>query len=105
MPIASIITETQLHEIRRLCESHYVARLELFGSAARGEFKKEGSDLDFLIRFKPVSPAERANAYFGMLAALQDLFHREIDLVEAEAVTNPFLMRTINADRTVLYAA
>jgi predicted nucleotidyltransferase len=79
--------------------------LELFGSAARGEFEIGRSDLDFLIHFKPVPPAARANAYFGMLAALQDLFQCEIDLVEADAVTNPYLKRTINADRMVLYAA
>jgi predicted nucleotidyltransferase len=79
--------------------------LELFGSAANGRFDATASDLDFLVEFEPLSPADRADAYFGLLAALQDLFQRDIDLVEAEAINNPYFRQTVQAGRTVLYAA
>jgi len=105
MSSTSIIVSEQLDAVRRLCREHRVARLELFGSAAKGGFDFEHSDLDFLIEFIPLSPAERAEAYFGMLAALQDLFQREIDLVESAAVTNPYFKQTVDAVRTVVYAA
>ena len=104
MSTASTILE-QLDAVKQLCRKYHVARLELFGSAATGEFDTIHSDLDFLIEFMPLSPADRADAYFGMLADLQDLFHRDIDLVEAGAVTNPYFKQTVDADRTVLYAA
>lgn len=104
MSAAPTILE-QIDAVQRLCRKHRVARLELFGSAATGRFDALHSDLDFLIEFVPLSPADRADAYFGMLAALQDLFHRDIDLVETAAVTNPYFKQTVDADRTVLYAA
>lgn len=105
MSVASIITDEQLDAVRQLCRKYHVARLELFGSAATGQFDFAHSDIDFLIELKPLSPAERADAYFGMLAALQDLFQRDVDLVETAAVTNPYFKQTIDVDRTVLYAA
>ena len=105
MSATSILTDTQLDAVRRLCRKFHVVRVELFGSAAKGRFDVTHSDFDCLIEFQPLSPAERADAYFGMLAALQDLFQRDVDLVETEAVTNPYFKQSIDGDRTVLYAA
>ena len=105
MSTAPTIIDHQLDTIRRLCRKHHVARLELFGSAATGKFDLARSDLDFLVEFMPLSPAYRADAYFSLLAELQDLFQREIDLVESEAVTNPYFKQFVDAQRMVLYAA
>lgn len=105
MSVAPVIVREQLDAVQRLCQEHHVARLELFGSAVTGEFNFDHSDVDFLIEFLPLSPAARADAYFGMLAGLQDLFTRDVDLVEVEAVTNPYFKRTVDAQRTVIYAA
>lgn len=91
--------------IERLCVRYHVRRLELFGSATNGQFDETASDLDFLVAFEPLEPADRANAYFGLLAALQDLFECEVDLVEAEAISNPYFRKTVDEQRTVLYAA
>jgi uncharacterized protein len=99
------ILDEKSDAIGQLCRTHHVARLELFGSAAKGQFDASRSDLDFLVNFFPLSPPDRADAYFGLLASLQDLFQRHIDLVEEEAVTNPYLIRTIEADHRVIYAA
>jgi uncharacterized protein len=104
MPSAPTIISQQIEAIGRLCRDHHVARLELFGSAAAGNFDAN-SDLDFLVDFMPLAPAERANSYFGLLAELQDLFGRDVDLVEATAVTNPYFKRSMDAHRTMLYAA
>jgi predicted nucleotidyltransferase len=105
MNTAVAIQAEQLKAVRELCRHNHVQRLEVFGSATNGTFDPASSDLDFLVTFQPLQPAARADAYFGLLAALQDLFQREIDLVEAEAVTNPYFRRSIDESRTVLYAA
>lgn len=91
--------------LRALCAAHRVARLELFGSAARDDFDPGRSDLDFLVTFAPLPSAEKASAYFGLLNALEDLFGRPIDLVEAGAVKNPYVRRTIDRHRRLVYAA
>lgn len=105
MVTAPNILTNQLEPMRQLCRQHQVARLELFGSAATGEFDAATSELDFLVLFQPLTPTARADAYFGLLADLQDLFERDIDLVEADEVTNPYFRNAVDATRTVLYAA
>ena len=44
-------------EIAALCRRHQVQRLDLFGSAATGDFDPESSDLDFLVTFLPEANA------------------------------------------------
>jgi len=88
-----------------LCRRYHVARLEVFGSAATGEFDPKRSDLDFLVEFKPNSPMRPFHQYFDFLAALKALFGREVDLVEVAAVKNPYFLRSMNASRKLLYAA
>ncbi|MBI5365059.1 MAG: nucleotidyltransferase domain-containing protein [Planctomycetes bacterium] len=91
--------------LAELCRRHYVRRLELFGSAARGTFDVETSDLDFLVEFEDLAPALYAEHYFDLLHAFEDLFARPIDLLPARSIRNPYLAEEIARDRTLLYAA
>lgn len=93
-------------ELRRLCQQYHVKRLEVFGSALTGEgFEPEKSDLDFLVEFLPLQPGQHADAYFGLLEALQDMFSRSIDLVETKAIKNPYFLESVNRNRKQIYAA
>ena len=98
------LIETKRGEIADLCRRHRVRQLELFGSAARDRFDPETSDLDLLVEFDAIPPAEHAHCYFGLLFALTDLFGRDVDLVETGAIRNPYFLRAIATDRVVLYA-
>ncbi len=92
-------------EVDALCRRYNVCSLELFGSAATGEFDPATSDLDLLVQFLPLQPGTRADAYFGLLHAMEDLFHRRIDLVVVEAIKNSRFQRSVDRQRTLLYAA
>jgi predicted nucleotidyltransferase len=105
MDVAATIVVENLSTLRQLCQRFRVRRLELFGSAATGQFDSAHSDLDFLVEFVELSPAERADAYFDLLASLQDLYQRDVDLVETDAIDNPYFQQTVDRGRTVLYAA
>jgi hypothetical protein len=94
-----------LASIVELCRRYRVARFEAFGSGARGDFDPHTSDLDFLVEFEPLSPAEHARAYFSLLGELQDLFTRDVDLVEARAIRNPYFQQAVDRERVELYAA
>ncbi len=100
------LVESRRSEIAELCRRHRVRRLEVFGSAtAAGEdFDPHGSDLDFLVEFLPLERGQRADAYFGLLEGLQDVFGRHIDLVMTRAIRNRYFMEAIQAHREVLYA-
>jgi hypothetical protein len=102
-----MIDEIELHreELQALCRHFRVRRLDLFGSAARGDFDPEQSDIDFLVEFDRSAPQHPFDAYFGLKEALEALFDRPVDLVEAGAVRNPYLKASIEQSRENVYAA
>ena len=92
-------------ELERLCRAFHVHRLELFGSAATSRDRPGQSDFDFLVEFEALSPGAYANAYFGLLGALEDLFERPIDLVAPETIENPYFQQSVDETRVLIFAA
>ena len=91
--------------ISAICQRYRISRLEVFGSAARGDdFNPLHSDADFLVEFAPdVQPG--LNAFYGAKADLEKLLGRNVDLVEPAAVRNPYVLASINRNREAIYAA
>lgn len=92
-------------ELETVCRRYGVRRLELFGSAATGRDRPGESDLDFLVEFGPLPPGGYADAYFGLLESLEELFGGTVDLVVPSAIRNPYFLKAIEGTRTLLYAA
>jgi uncharacterized protein len=103
--IVVTVLESQLDAVRGLCRRHHVKMLEAFGSAVTGAFDPATSDLDFLVRFEPMPVHDYANNYFDLKEALEQLFVRPVDLVEAAPLSNPYFIAQIQPTRTPLYAA
>ncbi len=100
----SLVTD-KLPELRELCRRYRVARLALFGSAARDDFDPEKSDLDFVIEFLPLELGEAFHTYFDFLFSLEDLFSRRVDLVMLSAVKNSYFLTEVLHTQQELYAA
>ena len=103
-----MIDEIALHreELQALYRHFHVRRLDLFGSAARGDFDPERSDIDFLVEFDRGHPkALSFNTYFDFKEALEALLGRSVDLVEPGAVRNPYLKASIEASREPVFEA
>jgi uncharacterized protein len=100
----SIRDELRLNSthIEALCRRYHVKRLDLFGS---DEFDPATSDLDFLVEFEDMAPAAYAQAYFGLLQGLEQLFSRAVDLVTAPSLSNPYFKQRIDETKAALYAA
>ena len=49
-----------------------------------------------------MSPAQHAKAFFGLLADLETLFGRHVDLLEAKAIENPYIWGSIQQSRPLL---
>ena len=101
--ISSVAERTE--EIERICLRYGVRHLALFGSAATGDYDPERSDLDFVVEFRTMGPGEYADAYFGLLESLQDLFKSPVDLVVGSAIKNPYFLRSVESTRTPVYEA
>jgi uncharacterized protein len=104
---AIMINEIALRreELRVICRRFYVRRLDLFGSAARGDFDPKHSDIDFIVEFERDAPLHPFDTYFGLKEELEALFGRKVDLVELSAVRNPYLKASIDQSRENVYAA
>ena len=92
-------------ELREICRRRQVQRLLLFGSAARGTFDPASSDLDFLVQFPKLSPAQHAECYFGLQEDLELLFGRSVDLIEPEPIRNPYFRQAVEQSQELIYAA
>ena len=102
---AEFLLKDKLAALDILCQKYSVERLELFGSALTDSFNPKTSDLDILVTFKPCTPIEHYDRYFGLLESLESLFGRAVDLVEADAMRNPYFIAQVNTSKRLLYAA
>jgi len=89
-----------------LCRRYGVARLEVFGSAARDAgFDSRRSDADFLVTFEPAARNDFAR-FADLKEALEKLLGRQVDLVDREAVEasrNFIRRRAILKDAETVY--
>src|ERR1051325_3558023 len=100
------LIEEHLGRVRALCEKYRVKRLAVFGSAVKGTFDPERSDLDFVVEFRPdVRGAAGWDAYFDLKFALRDVFGRHIDLVEIGAVKTRRLREIVESTQRDVYDA
>ncbi len=96
------IIERNIDRIKRLCNEYKVAKLYLFGSALTERFNNE-SDIDFIVTFRNIELLEYADNYFDFKFSLEDLLQRKIDLLEEKSIKNPFLKKSINLSKRLIY--
>jgi uncharacterized protein len=92
-----------LEKINEFCKNHHVKELSLFGSVLREGFKPD-SDVDILVSFNADASVNLMD-FVEMQDELKVLLNREVDLVEKEALSNPFLRYSILSHKETIYAA
>ncbi|MBI3973310.1 MAG: nucleotidyltransferase domain-containing protein [Chloroflexi bacterium] len=88
--------------LREFCRRHHIARLSLFGSVLREDFRLD-SDVDVLVEFEP----GHAPGYLRLAAAaleLDELLGREVDLHTPGSLSRYFRDEVIDSAEP-LYAA
>jgi|SRR5438093_12673502 len=97
------LVEKKRDALGQLCRRFKVRRLALFGSASKGNFNTESSDLDFLVTLEEQPPGEYAHCYLGLANALEQLFERRVDLVTEASIRNPYFRQAIEATQELVY--
>ena len=95
------IIEKHIDRLKLLCEKYKVAQLYVFGSALNKRFNSE-SDIDFIVTFDKVELDQYADNYFDFKFSLEDLFKRNIDLLEEKAIKNPFFKNSIDNSKQLI---
>ena len=90
-------------KIEAFCRKWKIKEFALFGSILREDFRPD-SDVDVLVTFEPGGGITFDNRV-EMQDELAEIFGRKVDLVEKEAVRNPFRRHNILTTREVVYAA
>ena len=99
------LTTERIAEVVGLCRRFGAIRLEVFGSAATGDFDPQRSDLDFVVEFERVRSPDIFERYFGLKTALEAVLGCPVDLVMAGAMRNPYFIESVNRSRRLIYAA
>ena len=87
------------------CRRLNVRRLDVFGSAARGNFDEEKSDIDFLVEFGEHENINLFDRYFDLAGSLEALFNRKVDLVTARPFENPYFRASVEASKEPVYVS
>ena len=87
------------------CRRLNVRRLEVFGSAARGDFDPETSDIDFLVEFGEHEHLNAFDQYFDLVESLEALFNKRVDLLEARPFENPYFRASLEESKEPVYEA
>jgi hypothetical protein len=99
------VIEQNRPRIASICQWRQVRRLELFGSAARGDFDSSSSDIDFFVEFLSYDTPTIADQWFGLQEDLEALLGHEVDLTSLRAAKNPYFLEVANRYKVTLYAA
>jgi uncharacterized protein len=91
-----------MNEIERLCKTHRVKFLYVFGSSLTEHFNKN-SDIDLLVQFGNIDLKNYFSNFLDFKEKLESVFHRKVDLVEEQTLKNPVLINSINSTRQLVY--
>ena len=94
--------EKYANDINRLCATHKVKHLYIFGSALTEKYNTE-SDIDFVVDFEPIDLASYADNYFDLKFSLQDILKKPVDLLEDQAIRNPYFRHSIDLQKKLIY--
>lgn len=85
------------------CRRWGISEMGFFGSILRQDFSGE-SDIDVLVSFAPGASWSLFD-FVDMHDELKEILGREVDLVEREAIRNPFRREEILRNLEVIYEA
>jgi predicted nucleotidyltransferase len=96
------IIEQNKKIILDLCRRYHVRQLYAFGSVLTDKFSTN-SDIDMIVDFDSVNLENYADNYYDLKFSLEDLFKRKIDLLEEQAIVNPYFRKNVERQKQLIY--
>ena len=87
-----------------LCKNHHVRYLYAFGSSVTDDkFNQETSDIDLLVEVDTTDPLERGENLLSLWDSFEHFFNRKVDLLTDSSIKNPYLRKSIDATKVLIY--
>jgi len=100
------LIQNHQEQIASVCRRLDIHRLDVFGSAATGQFDAQTSDVDFIAEFDDASPSGGLlDRYLELAAQLEALLGTAVDIITPRSIRNPYFKESIDASRENVYAA
>ena len=96
------LLENYSNDIIELCKTHKVKSLYAFGSILTDKFNNE-SDIDLIVDFQQLDVLDYGDNYYELKFSLENIFKRNIDLLEQKAIKNPYFIKTLNQNKKLIY--
>lgn len=96
------LIENNTQKIIDLCKKHKVHKLFAFGSILTNRFNDK-SDIDLVVDFDKTEVNDYFDNFFDFKYSLEKLLDREIDLLEEQTIKNPYLKKSVDATKTLIY--
>jgi predicted nucleotidyltransferase len=90
-------------KIAEFCQRWKIVEFDLFGSILREDFRPD-SDVDVLVIFAPDAKIGLFDIV-SMQKELQEIFNRDVDLIEKASLKNPYRKREILETSQRIYAS
>jgi len=86
-----------------LCKSHNVKYLYAFGSSTDERFDPMSSDIDLLVEIDSPDPIDRGEKLLSLWDLFEKFFNRKVDLLTESSVRNPYLKKSIESTKVLIY--
>ncbi len=96
------LIENYSKDITELCKTNKVKSLYAFGSVLTDKFNNE-SDVDLIVDFQQLDVLDYGDNYYELKFSLENIFKRNIDLLEQKAIKNPYFIKTLNQNKKLIY--
>ncbi|HEY5499615.1 MAG TPA: nucleotidyltransferase domain-containing protein [Bacteroidales bacterium] len=86
-----------------VCIAHNVRYIFAFGSSTTIGFDIHKSDIDLLVDIDYSDPVERGEKLISLWDTFEDFFNRKIDLLTETSIHNPYLRKSIDSTKILIY--
>jgi len=93
----------KIPDFETLCRNHKVKYIYAFGSAVSGNFDAASSDIDLLVELDESDPLERGEYLLTLWDIFESRFQRKVDLLTESSIKNPYLKKSIDATKVLIY--
>jgi len=97
------VISPKVNDFNAVCKAHSVKYIYAFGSVVTDQFDKEKSDVDLLVEIDDPDPVSRGEKLMSLWDTFEAFFSRRVDMLTENSVHNPYLKKSINASKILIY--